>query len=88
MIRCLATDDGYPLTALNVQRHTGKQGESGEGHGQILCRQNIISADHVGGQGDVHGGIYLLRFFQYLDLGEHFLAALGTLDGFFTVEGF
>ena len=76
------------FAAFDVGRKIVKQDLASELFGKAADLQHVSAADLMRLQTKMHGVPDLFWLFQTLDLFQHFFAALGALDGFFTVERF
>ena len=81
-------DDGYVLALFDVHGEVLKEGEGAKVLGKVLDVENVVSADEFRLEGKVHIRPRLRGLFQNLDLVQHFLPALRTLDRFLPVKGF
>ena len=82
----VVTDQCHMFTAADVEGDAGEEEPVIEAFGKILDVQNIPAAADTGCEHQMHivperdGAVYLLHLIQ------HFLAALGALDGLLPVE--
>ena len=84
----IASDERHSLTALDFKIKIREQRLGRKCLGQSQYRKYVITAYHPRLQFDMHICLYFRRLVQHIQLVQHFLTALGTLDGFLPVEGF